>query len=296
MTQPKLSKVQFIGAASCWGAHDPRCELGPDVLKSLGAADMLNTSTQHATWRQTVRPDIDINSTGNKSDIVYDVCGKLAHHVYEVAAKHERFVVFGGDHSCAIGTWSGARRAAPNDHIGLIWIDAHMDSHIPETSPSGNLHGMPLACLLGHGEKRLVQLGDNAPTLLPQNVCLIGIRSYEKGEATLLNMLGVRVFYMQEVIQKGFAAVFSEALALVKSHTTRFGISIDLDAVDPSEAPGVGSPAQNGLHRNELNAALSSVKNDVALIGMEITELNPEMDENNQTAQLALSMVKTVFA
>jgi hypothetical protein len=156
----------------------------------------------------------------------------------------------------ATGTWSGAAAALrPRGALGLLWIDAHMDAHRPHTSPSGNLHGMPLACLLGHGEPALATLA-GAPALAPAHVCLVGVRSYEAEEAQLLEQLGVRVFLMDEVRRRGLPAVLREAHAVVTRGTAGFGVTLDVDAVDPQEAPGVGTPAPGGLRAGSLLAEL----------------------------------------
>ena len=203
-------------------------------------------------------------------------------------------VVIGGDHSCAVGTWSGVRAACQPGPLGLLWIDAHMDSHVPETSPSGALHGMPLACLLGHGVEALTHLAGSAPKLLPEHVCLFGVRSFESGEATLLSRLGVRVIFMEEIARRGFAAVWREALDHVRRGTTAYGITIDLDAIDPSDAPGVGSPVPGGIGGDEVVHALTELQNDTQLVALEIAEYNPDRDQASTTLTLLRRMLCAV--
>src|SRR5665213_879539 len=167
--------------------------------------------------------------------------------------QHKFVSVVGGDHSCAIGTWSGVYDAMHHlGDIGLIWIDAHMDSHTPETTPTNHIHGMPLACLLGYGYPTLTGVLHAAPKFKPENVCLIGVRSYEKGEAALLKHLNVRVFFMEEVQERGFEVVLAEAVQHVNQHTIGYGITLDIDAVDPLEAPGVDVPEPEGIHVKAL--------------------------------------------
>jgi arginase len=204
-------------------------------------------------------------------------------------------LVVGGDHSCAIGTWSGVHRALANHGpVGLIWIDAHMDSHTFATTPSGQIHGMPLACLLGHGETALTRIGGAEAKLRPEQVCLIGVRSYEAGEAALLHRLGVRVYDMDEIRRRGLAEVFEEALAIVRQGTAGFGVSVDLDALDPGEEPGVGTPVAGGLRRAELADALSHLRGDPAFVAMEIVEYNPRRDRRHATADAAGALLDAI--
>jgi arginase len=204
-------------------------------------------------------------------------------------------LVVGGDHSCAIGTWSGVHRAlAGRGPLGLIWIDAHMDSHTFATTPSGQIHGMPLACLLGYGEAALTGIDGAEVKLRPEHVCLIGVRSYEADEAALLHRLGVRVFDMNEIRRRGLAEVFDAALAIVRHGTAGFGVSVDLDALDPDEEPGVGTPVPGGLHRAELAAALSRLRGDPAFVAMEIVEYNPRRDRGHATADAAGALVDAI--
>jgi arginase len=165
-----------------------------------------------------------------------------------------------------------------------------MDSHTPETSPSGALHGMPLACLLGYGITTLTGIGNHPPQLLPQHVCLIGVRSFEPAEAALLDHLKVRVFKMGEIRQRGIDAVITDALHIVLQDTAGFGISIDLDALDPREDPGVGSPVSDGLLGNELLTGLQSLQQHPALLGLELMEYNPHRDHDRVTANMALAL------
>lgn len=286
--------TSLIGVASCWGAPDHRCALGPETLRSLRIEERLNRSDRRADWLTMIRPS---PQTPQKTlELIVDVCTRLAAVVQQQVQAKQSFAVLGGDHSCAIGTWSGAQAAlAANDRLGLIWIDAHMDAHIPETSPSGAIHGMPLACLLGHGEKQLRMIGGPQPKLSPADVLLIGVRSFERGEATLLNMLGVKVYFMEEVQQRGLAAVMNEAVGRLDRHCTHIGLTLDLDAMDPEDAPGVGSPAADGLRADELLAALNTISANPKLIGVEITEFNPANDINDRTAELTYKLLNTLL-
>ena len=285
-----LPLLHLFAVYACRGAQDDRCKLGPIAVRHAGIERSL--SERYRThWHS-------IDSPANQEDaslFVHEICVQLAESVNEACRAKERFLVFGGDHSCAIGTWSGVKRHFPQKQLGLIWIDAHMDSHLPETSPSKAIHGMPLACLLGHGEKTFRTLSGMSPTLLPQNVCMIGIRSYEPEEEALLSLLGVKVYYMHDVQRLGFEKILEQCVNHLKQHTDVYGISIDLDAFDPDDAPGVGSPETNGLKPKPVIAGLRSLRDDPTLLGLEIVELNPVKDDELKTAKLCVDLANAIF-
>ncbi|MHB1186085.1 arginase [Thiobacillus sp.] len=280
-----------IGAASGAGAPDPACAEGPDALRRYRVFH--DTPLQHVEWDAILRVPREAQDTPLHA--VAALGTRLAAEVETVLQAGHFPLVVGGDHSCAIGTWSGVHRAlAGRGPLGLIWIDAHMDSHTFATTPSGQIHGMPLACLLGHGEAALTAIEGAEAKLRPEHVCLIGVRSYEAGEAALLHRLGVRVFEMEEIHRRGLAEVFDEALAIVRQGTAGFGVSVDLDALDPEEEPGVTTPVPGGLRRAELAAALSRLRGDPAFVAIEIVEYNPRRDRGHTTADAAGAIVGAI--
>lgn len=283
--------IIVIGAASGAGAPDPATAEGPDALRRYHVFH--DSPLQHVEWDAILRVPRGAGDTPLHAVAALDT--RLAAEVeHTLSAGHFPLVV-GGDHSCAIGTWSGVHRVlASTGPLGLIWIDAHMDSHTFATTPSGQIHGMPLAVLLGHGEAALTAIEGTEAKLRPEHVCLIGVRSYEAGEAALLHRLGVRVFDMDEVRRRGLAAVFDEALAIVRNGTAGFGVSVDLDALDPEEEPGVGTPVPGGLRRAELAEALSRMRDDPAFVAMEIVEYNPCRDRGHATADAAGALVDAI--
>ena len=223
------------------------------------------------------------------------VSARLAHRTHDLAAGGRLPVVLGGDHSCAIGTWKGIASAlAPRGPLGLVWIDAHMDAHTPETTPSGMLHGMPLACLLGRGDPRLAL--EPAAALDPRRLCLVGVRSFESGEAALLERLGVRVFPMREVARRGLVPVMDEALAIARSGSGGYGISLDLDAIDPRDAPGVGTAVRDGIRGSDIRGVFARLADDPLLAALEIAEYNPARDRNGLTARLVQDVVLALLA
>lgn len=299
MQTPSLihaAPVTLIGVACGAGARDQRCNIGPELLYVRHAETALVAAGIPATWHDTLRPQLPAGEAHSNAALIADVCRQTAQMVQNTMARGQRFAVIGGDHSCAIGTWSGAATALEKrGPLGLLWIDAHMDSHTPQTSRSGALHGMPLACLLGHGLDELRHIARKTPKVLPQHLCLIGVRSYEPEEQELLNRLGVRVYAMREIRERGLHAVVHEAMQQVMKNTAGFGITIDLDAIDPVDAPGVGSPEQGGLLAQELLQALQPVKHNAHLIGVEIAELNPFLDRNDKTARLTIDLLRTML-
>jgi ornithine--oxo-acid transaminase len=285
--------VEIVGVAMGAGARDDRCRAVPDVLNAMGMLDRLRKSTtRRVAWRDTLRAD---DEGRNAVGIVCGVCARLAEHTRSIVAEGRIPIVVGGDHSSAIGTWTGVGRALrERGALGLIWIDAHLDAHTPETSRSGALHGMPLACLLGHGEPDLIELvGDRR--LAPEHLCVIGVRSFEAEEARLLQSLGVRIFFMDEVLRRGLPAVMRDASAIVAKGTAGFGVSLDLDAIDPADAPGVGTPVQGGLAGYEVVNALAALYDRPGLCAVEIAEYNPARDHDRTTAQLIEGLMEAVI-
>lgn len=280
-----MNNKVLIGSASGWGAQIRETELGPKALQSF-------LTNKNYLWDSIIWPKYSCASytsftTVDAIPLVYDHVKRLASHTSK-AVQHNKFpIVIGGDHACAIGTWSGVISALQAEgEFGLIWIDAHMDSHTLSTSPSGAYHGMPVASLLGQGEKDCSELLTAKAKVSPKHICLIGIRSYEAGEEDLLKKLGVRIYKMPEIKQRGFNEVYKEAIEIAKNGTKGYGISIDLDAFDPQDAPGVGSREKGGLRKDEVLPSLKNGYKDSKLKALEIAEFNPKRDVNNKTAKL----------
>lgn len=287
----RMRPIQIIAAASGVGALDPGCAKGPEAVLNSGLLSRLNLQGLDTSWRKTLLP----TPTGTPLAIIHDLNERLAQQVCDSAASGNLPLVVGGDHSCAIGTWSGsALFLKQRGQLGLVWIDAHMDSHTPETTPSGAIHGMPLAALLGYGAPELVNLAGFSPKLLPRHICLVGVRSYEPGEAELLQRLGVRVFFMDEVKQRGIGSVMAEAFAIARNGTAGFGISIDLDAFNPEESPGVGTPVQDGLLHLELDRVLRGIGNIPDLVALELAEFNPLRDHDSRTLGLIEDLLSAI--
>lgn len=284
-------RVRIIGAASGLGAQDHACEDGPVAFHRSQAWHELE---HHPCidWGRTLFPPTGdgVGATGR----IAELCRHLADEVEHTLEAHEFPVVIGGDHSVAIGTWSGTARAI-GQPIGLLWIDAHLDSHTPETSYSGAIHGMPLACLLGRGDKRLLNIGLNGAQVSAPHVVVFGARSYEPEELLFLQRMGIRIFASQELLQRGFAACLHEAMSIVSAAPAGFGVTLDLDALDPQLAPGVGSPEPDGLSVRDVLGAFSGIAGLCGFRALEIVEYNPDRDRHGVTAGLISDLVSRVF-
>lgn len=227
---------------------------------------------------------------------IAEVTTKLAEGVFKCVKKKSKFLVFGGDHSSGIGTWSGASDALYRQgDLGLIWLDAHMDGHSPATTPSGNVHGMSLAVLLGHGDNMLTSVSSLRQKIKPENLCIVGVRSYEPLEYEFLKKLGVKIFFMEEVLARGFKAVLNEAIEIVSKHTVGFGVSIDMDLFDPEDAPGVGMPEEAGLSKSDFFKGWKPLAQNAQFIGLEIVEFNPMADKKEKTEQFIAEIVQNTF-
>jgi arginase len=217
--------------------------------------------------------------------VVREFSLRLAASVRPAMERGSLPLVVGGDHSCALGTWSAAAEVLrPRGRIGLVWVDAHLDSHTPQTSDTQALHGMPLAALMGHGPPELTAIGATPQKVDPRDVVIVGVRSYEAAEAALIERLGVRVMHMDEVRARGFTACLGEAVARATASTAAWGLSFDLDALDPVDAPGTGTPVPGGIALRDAVAGIAALAQDPHLVAAEIVEYNPFRDPRRKTA------------
>lgn len=274
-------RLQFIGVACALGAppafRHPGPAAAPQVLHELGIDAAARRAGLDATWQGEIAG----------SDLAA-VLSELAAACAASLRAGCKPVVIGGDHVIAAGTWRGVGRAlgaAP----GLIWIDAHLDAHTPHTSPTGNLHGMPLAALFGSGSAAMREI--DGPPLDPARTVVIGVRSFEADEAAFLARLGVRVFDMDAIHKRGLAAVFADALAIAAADGS-FGISLDLDALDPQEVAGVSTPVDDGLDADELKRSLRGLLRDKRCVALELAEYCPERDPARSTARRSIELLE----
>jgi arginase len=294
-----MKTVSVIGAASGWGAKIRETAQGPEQLIESGIIDKIKATGASADLTAMVYAAKGEGASITPAEAlpyVADHANRLAQAVAGAIKNDTLPLVLGGDHAIAAGTWSGVTTALEAEgNFGLIWVDAHMDAHVPETSPSGAYHGMPVASLMGYGADEMRHILSDKAKISPEHVAMIGMRSYEEGEEALLKKLGVRVFYMDDVRSRGFAAVWDEAVAIASCDTAGFGVSIDLDAFDPSEAPGVGSPEVGGLSFAEVMPCMKGLAHNLHLKTIEMTEFNPTRDQKGMTADLAANLLLSFF-
>jgi len=223
---------------------------------------------------------------------IAEVCTRLAEIVETAIRAGKTPLELGGDHSVAIGTIAGVARhlRRTKKRLGVLWIDAHPDMNTPQTSPSGNVHGMPLACSIGLGPRQLAGIGGFTPKVDPNNVALVGVRDVDALEKPHIKESGVRAFTMRDIDERGMRAVMAEALETVSAGTAGFHVSLDMDSVDPEHAPGVGTPVRGGLNYREAHLAMEMIGDTRRMLSMEVVEVNPILDEANRTALLAVEL------
>lgn len=224
-------------------------------------------------------------------------CRKLALEVEKALDESKGPVVLGGDHSIAIGTVAGVTRhfRKRTQKIGLLWVDAHADMNTPETTPSGNVHGMPLACCVGMGPRELTELFDPAPMVDPARVAIVGLRDVDILEKPHVRESGVKAFTMRDIDERGLRAVMDDALRIVRDGSAGFHLSLDMDFVDPAYAPGVGTAVRGGATYREAHLAMEMICDTGAMVSMEVVEVNPVIDEVNRTADLAVELIMSAM-
>lgn len=224
---------------------------------------------------------------------IAETCKGLAETVRRTLDEGLIPLVLGGDHSIAVGTTAGVADHfnAQSKRIGMIWLDAHGDMNTPESSPSGNVHGMPLASIMGFGPPQLVGLASVKPMVEPRNVALVGIRELDSKERRFAKESGVHVFTMRDLDERGMREVMAEALRFAGDDTAGIAVSLDMDFVDPSDAPGVGTPVRGGATYREAHLAMEMIADSHSMVSFELVEINPVIDLHNATALLGVELV-----
>ncbi len=288
--------VSIVGVPMDLGQSRRGVDMGPSALRIAGLHERLQRLGVHTEdlGNIPVRERLTLPPKGGGLEFL-PVVVSASKKVYEIGQKavaEGRVPLFlGGDHSISVGTIGGITAPGP---AGVLWIDAHGDFNTPETSPSGNIHGMPLAALLGHGAPQLVNLGRPGAKLTVRDVVLIGVRDLDPPERELLRSQGVRVYTMSEIDDRGIADVARDALERL-AHTPRLHVSLDLDVLDPREAPGVGTRVTGGLTYREAHLLMEIVARDGRLGSADVVEVNPMLDTYNRTAEMAVELVASLF-
>lgn len=291
-------KIAIIGAPLDLGAGRRGVDMGPSALRVANLNGRLTELGYEVEDLGNV-PVVQQESQGEVDPHakylpqIAEICTRTAEMVDRAIEAGKFPLVLGGDHSIAVGAVSGASQHfhKRGEKLGLIWIDAHTDMNTPETSPSGNVHGMPLACCIGQGPDDLTKIFGYCPKVNPGNVALVGIRSVDGSERDIVQRSGVHAFTMRDIDERGMRSVFEEAIRVASNGTGGIHVSLDMDAVDPREAPGVGTPVQGGITYREAHLAMEMLGDIETVASMEIVEVNPVIDDANRTAILAVELI-----
>jgi arginase len=291
-------KISIVGAPMDLGQLRRGVDMGPSAIRYAGVVERLES----LGYQVDDLGDIEIGRdrlttdplTGLRNlEAVVQASAKVAEKVDKIMKEGSFPLVLGGDHSIAIGTLAGISKYFKN--LGVIWFDAHGDLNTPETSPSGNIHGMPLAVSLGLGETTLTQIGGYCPKIQPENIVIIGARSLDEGEKRLIKEKGIKVYTMHEIDRLGIPKVIEETIAYFKNRSDGVHLSLDLDGLDPLYAPGVGTPVEGGLNYRESHLAMEMLFESGMITSAEFVEVNPILDERNKTGILAVGLMASLF-
>ncbi|TAN24471.1 MAG: arginase [Acidobacteria bacterium] len=294
--------IRIIGVPLDLGQDRRGVDMGPAAVRAAG----LQARIERLGYAVKEAGNVDVayaeqKTPGNaKAKYLKEIartCQKQADWVRKTLEDGASPLVLGGDHSIAVGTVSGVSSYYRDQHkaVGLIWLDAHGDFNTPETTPSGNIHGMPLACLLGRGPKELTDLYGYSPKLAAANTVLVGVHSLDEEEKRALHEAKVKVFTMRDIDERGMRSVVEEAIAVASNGTEGFCTSLDLDFIDAAYAPGVGTPVRGGATYREAHLALEIIADSDSMLSLEVVEVNPVLDEHNRTAELAVELISSAL-
>ena len=290
-------KISILGVPLDLGQRRRGVDMGPSAIRAAGLGARLRRLGVEVEDDGDV--DVELPETRGVEDeraryasAIAGTCREAARLIHSRMAAGWTPLTLGGDHSLAMGTLAGAARAMRErgERLGLIWFDAHADMNTPETSPSGNVHGMPLAYSLGLGQGVLTSLVEQEPFVEVRSSVLVGVRDLDPGERALIERAGLRAITMRQIDERGIRAAVEEALAIARVGTAGFHVSLDLDFVDPREAPGVGTPVRGGATYREAHLAMEMIADSAGMVSMDIVEVNPILDTANQTAELAAEL------
>lgn len=285
--------IRVIGVPMDLGADRRGVDIGTSAIRYAGLQDHLQRIGHTVEDKGNIPvPQPESHPTGNTHlkylEPIVHVSQQLAAQVTTTLQEGLFPLVLGGDHSIALGSIAGVARVHKN--IGVLWIDAHSDFNIEETSPSGNIHGMILAALAGVGNDRLTQIDGWSPKIHSDTIVIVGARDIDPGEQALLRQHSIHVFTMSHIDQQGISAIMQQAIAIASQHDNPLHLSLDMDALDPREAPGVGTPVRGGLSYREAHLAMEMIADTRRLVAMDVVEVNAILDRENSTARLAVEL------
>jgi arginase len=291
-------RVSVIGAPCGFGASIAGVDLGPAAMRVAGLRQRIAGLGYEVRDLGDLRMERSAEPPppGEKLRFLREisgVCELLAKDVKKALDGEELPIVLGGDHSVAIGSVAGVTSfyRARGETVGLLWFDAHADMNTPETSPSGNIHGMPLAVLLGYGASELTGIEGFSPKLDPAYCAHIGARDVDPGERELIRKLGIRFFTMHEIDERGMSACMDEAIAIASKASAGYYVTLDVDALDPGDAPGSGTVVRGGLTYREAHLAMEKIADAGGALALEVVEINTALDINNRTAELGVELI-----
>jgi len=298
----KQSHIAIIGAPLDLGAGRRGVDMGPSAVRVANINQRLTALGYDVEDLGNVPVEQQESLPQGPGHVKFlpqiaAACLRLARMVEAAAGEGKVPLVLGGDHSVAIGTVAGMSRhfRKQKKKLGLIWIDAHADMNTPETSPSGNVHGMPLACCIGMGPPELTRLFGYSPKVDPKHVALVGIRDVDILEKPHVKDSGVKAFTMRDIDERGLRTVMEHAIRIATTGTAGFHLSFDMDAVDPTYAPGVGTPVRGGATYREAHLAMEMLCDSRQMVSLEVVEVNPVIDEVNRTADLAVELIMSAL-
>jgi arginase len=291
-------KVRIIGVPMDLGQSRRGVDMGPSALRGAGLQSsikklgLLVEDIGNLSVKQPEEMPVGEKRAKYLQEIA-ETCSDVAAATEKSLTEGFLPLVLGGDHSIAAGVAAGVASHFRKEEkrIGYLWLDAHGDMNTPESSPSGNVHGMPLAAIMGYGAPELVDLLGFKPKVEPQNIVLVGVRDLDSQEKKLVKKSGVHVFTMRDIDERGMREVMSDALKYAMDDTAGIAVSLDMDFVDPADAPGVGTPVRGGVTYREAHLAMEMIADTESMVSLEVVEINPILDEHNRTALLGVELV-----
>ncbi|GLC26788.1 arginase [Roseisolibacter agri] len=296
----RVRDVHVVGVPMDLGASRRGVDMGPSAMRLAGVAERLRALGHAVEDHGNVRVPDRTSLTGSGREFlpaIAQVCEELAAFTASVVRRGGTPLILGGDHSLGAGSVAGVATALAErgEALGLIWLDAHGDLHTPESSASGNVHGMPVAHLLGLGDPRLAGLAKPGPAVKAEHLVFVGLRDLDPPEQAFIRQAGIRAFTMRDIDERGLRAVMSDALEIATRGTGGVHVSCDADWIDPAEAPGVGTPVRGGATLREAHLAMEILADSDAMLGMDLVEINPILDRRNHTAELAVDLLASAF-
>ena len=290
--------VSILGVPLSYGQSKGGVHLGPAAIRVAGLAQRITSLGYEVNDRGDLPVQRSHSLPGFEEKLkylneIYDACNLLATQTEQIADSGDLPVTIGGDHSIAIGSLSGVVKSfrKRDQRLGLVYLDAHADMNTPDTTPSGNIHGMPLAVLLGYGAPELVNLGGFSPKFDPKLCAHVGARDLDPGERQLIRKLGLRFFTMREIDERGLATCMDEALAIAQQGSGGYAVTFDVDVLDPGDAPGSGTLVRGGLSYREAHLAMEKISEAGDMRSLEVVEINTALDVNNRTAELGVELI-----